>query len=183
MLKNLLWNYWLPLLVALVVFICIYAANPKFNLPLATIFSSLVTLTGFIFTARTFITFKMNECIYSKQEYRKWVEDTRAEGKVIDNCGIYDPLKDLDTRLGLTCIECICAVGVTVIASCFDLSDFRNLLRLPALNLEIAPSRVLTALIVATLGFVLARVFSAILLINKNIKSIIDVWESTHKGR
>src|SRR5690606_10849700 len=69
---------------------------------LSSVFSGLLTLTGFMFTARTFITFKLNEVVYGKPEYQQRVEAYQADGAY--TLKLYEPLRELDSKVGRTCL-------------------------------------------------------------------------------
>lgn len=86
------------------IFIC--GSDRTLNGPLAysSAFTGLLTLTGFILTARTFIVFKLNETVYGTDAYRDLVKDFTEQGALKKS--LYEPLKQLDEILGRTSLFC-----------------------------------------------------------------------------
>lgn len=86
------------------------------GIALSSIFTGLLTLTGFMFTARTFITFKLNDTVYSDTDYRAWVEKLQSENS--DVGPLYQPLKTVDETVGSGCLRCLYAL-LTILSFSF----------------------------------------------------------------
>ena len=80
-------------------------------------FSGILALTGFIFTARTFITFKLNEVIYENPKYRSLVEQLQVDQAYHKK--LYDPLRNLDYKLNITTHMCLWSTALFLVASFF----------------------------------------------------------------
>ena len=79
------------------------------------IFSGLLALTGFVFTARTFITFKLNEDIYGTPSYRSYVEQLRKDGAYTKE--LYAPLRQIDQSLGTATYMCLWATALFLVVA------------------------------------------------------------------
>lgn len=169
------------------------------RLSLDSIFSGLLALTGFVFTARTFITFKLQEVVYGNPGYQRYVEKLRQDGAY--DRELYAPLKELDANLGNTTGMCLAALAlfamVSIIPECkpivldanttvYKCLDFfnKNNIGLLAQNLKtlrFLPAVVVTDAAVLYFFFVLWQVFRTTLSLNKNIHSIIEHWEEDYR--
>lgn len=160
---------------------------------LNSVFTGLLTLTGFMFTARTFITFKLNEVVYGRPEYRQRVEELQADGAYTQK--VYEPLRSLDATVGRACLLCF-ATLFCVLAFSFLPREWSKLGSsfLDTWKISASPSAFWTATPirflayqVATIGvfsvvfLIIAEVFSAIMSVNRNIRSIISEWEENYK--
>jgi hypothetical protein len=161
-------------------------------LALSSVFSGLLALTGFMFTARTFITFKLNEVVYGSPNYRKYVEELKKDGAISDP--LYAPLKQLDTTLGKTCLFCFGTLfGLAVFALLpkdwgAGLALHERLLP-PAVGTIATPVTVLfvfyqlfTWLVYSAVLISIICVFWCIVRVNQNIKSIITHWEDLYNN-
>lgn len=98
-----------------------YSTFPTLRLSLDSIFSGLLALTGFVFTARTFITFKLNEVVYGSPEYRQYVEALKREGAYKQE--LYDPLKAIDKSLGAATYMCLWSTIMFIIVAFFPKTE------------------------------------------------------------
>lgn len=64
--------------------------------------SGMFALAGFVATARSFLLFKMNECVYEKTDYHRHVRDIEGQ-----STPIYSGLRVLDERMG-RCLWACC---------------------------------------------------------------------------
>jgi hypothetical protein len=160
-------------------------------------FTGLLTLTGFMFTARTFITFKLNEAVYGVESYQKHVEALQRDGAY--SLELYEPLKELDTTLGKTCLYCFGTLFAVVLFSMIP-RDFgagdslwsRIMARCAAgdavpsdteqLPFSFVVYQVLTVLAYSALLSAIVNVFDAIFRVNRNIRGIINEWEKKYKA-
>ncbi len=101
------------------VLVCIaltkFTTFSELRLTLDSIFAGLLALTGFVFTARTFITFKLNEVIYGSAYYRSHVEKLKSEGAYTRD--LYDPLKHIDNNLGVATYMCLWATILFIVVA------------------------------------------------------------------
>lgn len=161
-------------------------------LALSSVFSGLLALTGFMFTARTFITFKLNEVVYGSINYRKYIEELKKDGAISDP--LYAPLKQLDTTLGKTCLLCFGTLfGLAVFALLpkdwgAGLPLHERLLT-PAAGTVATPVtalfafyQVFTWLVYSAVLISIICVFWCIVRVNQNIKSIISHWEDAYNN-
>jgi hypothetical protein len=172
----------------------------KFRISIGSLFGGLLALTGFLFTARTFITFKLNEVIYGNPNYRGLIEQLRKEGAYDKE--LYDPLKKLDSNLGTTSYMSLTALLLVLVLGFFPdyknvilpkgfspnyLSEFvfskvgwtslwQNNLILPVLVYKVYSSITLGFLVVTGL-----KIFQCISSVNQNIGAIIEHWEDEYK--
>ncbi len=162
---------------------------------LNSVFTGLLTLTGFMFTARTFITFKLNELVYGRPEYRQRVEKLQAEGAY--TMKLYEPLRVLDTTVGRTCLFCFATLFFVLSFSFLpkEWSSLRSSLwdSWKAWNDPVAPLtfagafpwrflvyQVATIAIFFVIFGIIVEVFSAIKSVNANIRDIISEWERNY---
>lgn len=192
------WLFWI--LVLLTVIFVNARLLACIRLSLDSIFSGLLALTGFVFTARTFITFKLHEVVYGNPTYRTYIEGLRKDGAY--DRELYDPLRELDTSLGNA--TGMCLVSLSLFAFVAFLPDYKEIVldsstkvsRLydilsSAHNLTLVldnPSAIIPVAVALVsdvallyLLFVLNQVFRTTVSLNKNIKAIIDHWEKDYK--
>ena len=160
----------------------------------SSVFSGLLALTGFVFTARTFITFKLQEEVYSSKRYRTHHKKLREDGAIEEE--LYEPLKILDTSMGRATFGCLLGVVLIVILSLFpDISISNkkiNELSLFALFHSLEKDQILGQFpVLSYLCFVrFCNMFSAVyfaylsyeiaytvIKFNRNIAAIISFWE------
>lgn len=93
-----------------------------FRISLDSIFAGMLALAGFIFTARTFIVFKLNESFYGNSSYREMIKELKRDGAYDKE--LYGPLKNLDNMLHKSTFMCVAGVivffGCTIVYSFFD---------------------------------------------------------------
>lgn len=154
-------------------------------------FSGLLALTGFMFTARTFITFKLNEAVYGNESYQKQVEEFQKDGAYQSE--LYEPLKKLDSTLGQTCLFCFGTLFSLVLFSLIP-NEWGNGTSLWAkiatrcaggtesISGWFVTYQVLTTAAYGALIAAIVHVFYAILRVNRNIRGIIDEWEKKYKA-
>lgn len=183
--------------------ILIFALFTKFemlsNLRLGfdSIFSGLLALTGFIFTARSFITIKLNDVIYGNEEYRKYIFDLKKEGAY--KYGLYDPLKNIDSNLANATSMCLYATVLFVIVAFIpeletitlinkelfeypfqifsSKSDLLTLVKATSLTVAY---KVVTDTALVYFVFCLYQMVLATKSLHKNMNSIIAHWEEEY---
>ena len=165
------------------------------SVSLNSVFTGLLTLAGFLFSARTFITFKLNESVYCKAHYQQMVEKFQEDGAY--NSKLYDPLKALDANLGKTCLRCFITLFVVLCFLVFlpkswqakpplwetygvwhssktlafgDAFTWRNLIYEGA-----------TVFVFAVVFAIIVEIYSAVSAVNRNIQSIIAAWENDYE--
>lgn len=175
----------------------------NFRISLEALFTGLLALTGFIFTARTFITFKLNEVCYGNPDYQALVENLQQTG--IYNRSLYAPLKNLDSNLGLTTYLCLISLIFIVIFGClpkysnmtipkgfqppiyltdfaFSAAGWKNLID-HGMFLSVFGYQVFSCATYAILITTMLKISEAVVSINRNIKDIIEHWEEQHTNR
>jgi hypothetical protein len=192
---------WKKLLIALAVLAIVLAAivcsgsERIMNGPLAinSAFSGLLALTGFMFTARTFITFKLNEVVYGSDNYRGYVEELKKAGAYSDP--LYQPLKELDSTLGRTSLFCfgtlIFLVGFALLPK--EWGSGRSVIERiepwsageisVKMSIRFLVYQMLTWLVYSAILLSIIRVFWCILRVNINIKRIITQWEDSYSRK
>jgi len=187
-------------LAGMVVFLNV-SFSSRLRVSFDSIFSGLLALTGFVFTARTFITFKLNEIVYGSANYRAYVKKLKEDGAY--NNELYDPLREVDRILGNTTEMCLTGLGVIAIAailpdidkiniSCnINVDSFYKLISLKTnvlcaiknprcfLNLVVV---LVTDAAILYFVFILLQTYKATKCINSNIKDIIDHWEEDYNN-
>lgn len=171
----------------------------QLRLSIDAVFSGLLALTGFIFTARTFITFKLNEAVYGTPTYRTYIESLRKDDPKREE--LYSPLKALDASLGNATGMCLLALALFAVVS--FLPDYQSIAlddstRVRSLSAVLASRRhcalalhspaTLLPVLVATVSnaallyflFVLHQVYRTSWSLNGNIKAIIAHWETEY---
>jgi hypothetical protein len=166
-----------------------------------SIFSGLLALTGFVFTARTFITFKLHEVVYGNPVYRSYVEKLQKDGAYERE--LYDPLKELDESLGNTtgmCLVALCLFALvafmpdfkeivlnknTKVTTLFDVISSKDNIILaiqhPSCVLPVGVA-IITDAALLYFFFVLNQIFKTTMSLNRNIKAIINHWEDDYKN-
>ena len=173
----------------------------KFRSSLQGLFSGLLALTGFIFTARTFITFKLNEVVYGNPEYQKYVENLKKEGAYQKE--LYDPLRKLDNNLGTITFMCLAGLFLTLLLVFFPevskikfpqdfeptyISDFaftkEGWLKLWNYHLVIGVlvQKIYSSFVASYLLLTILKLLQSVKSMNRNIGAIIDHWEVTYKN-
>jgi hypothetical protein len=190
-------KYWKPVLLvaifALVAASIVICGSEKVisrAIALSSIFTGLLTLTGFMFTARTFITFKLNELVYDKPTYRKSVEEQQATGAY--SMSLYEPLKVLDSKVGRASLQCFVTLFFVLAFSMIPREWGQGHAPLidsckEFIHVGQWPWKFLTYEFAAIFVFVMAfaiivEVFSTILTVNLNIRSIIQEWEKGYEA-
>lgn len=192
------WIYWSLVLLAVVLVNARILASIRLSLD--SIFTGLLALTGFVFTARTFITFKLHEVVYGNPTYRNYVEKLREDGA--SDKELYDPLRELDSSLGNATGMCLVALALfalvaflpdhknitldasTKVSRVYDIISSRSNLRLVAKNpsaLIPVGVAVVSDMALIYFFFVLNQILRTTISLNKNIKAIIDHWEQDYK--
>lgn len=172
----------------------------ELRLTLDSIFSGLLALTGFVFTARTFITFKLNEVIYDSPKYRSYVEKLKEEGAYKQE--LYDPLKSIDSSLGVATYMCLWATILFIavaflpamkeplaISSKVKAENVLQLLTQIDLNQFMGRHdvqlslicKVFTDVTMMYFGFCLYQMILTARALHKNISDIVSHWEAEYK--
>lgn len=161
---------------------------------LNSVFTGLLTLAGFLFSARTFITFKLNETVYCKSHYHEFVEKFQDDGAY--NAKLYDPLKKLDADLGKVCLRCFITLFVVLSFLVFlptgwqakptlwdtyqiwrgSTLGFFNAFKWQNIVYEVATTTVFTVIFA-----IIIEIYSAVSAVNRNIQSIIAAWEEEYE--
>lgn len=170
------------------------------RISLDCIFSGLLALTGFVFTARTFITFKLNEVIYSNEKYQIYVEKLKKEDA--RRAELYSPLRYIDASLGTATYMCIWATAMfLVVAICpktgeiklgpsYTLTNVYGLLFDPALwplakhNSTVLSSFIRKAVVDLSMTyfvFCIYQMVSTTRAIHENIQDIVRQWEADYR--
>jgi len=184
------------------------SASTKFStfstlrLSLDSIFSGLLALTGFVFTARTFITFKLNEVVYGSPEYRDYVEALKREGAYKQD--LYDPLKAIDNSLGTATYMCLWSTILFIIVAFFP--KIEGPLTLPnkataeyiwemamkicfadfLIDMHLLTStayKIFTDATMVYFGFCVYQMIITAKSLHHNISDIITHWETHYKGQ
>jgi len=189
--------FW-PLVIICVLF-TEFALLKNLRLSFDSIFSGVLALTGFIFTARSFITIKLNDVIYSSDKYRNYIADLKKEGAYKQN--LYDPLKTIDTSLANATYMCLCATVLLVVVAfvpkldkidmgnkvVFDYAyqiflskiDLAVLVRSKAVVTSVI-FKIITDAALVYFGFCLYQMIIAATSLHQNINSIIAHWETEY---
>ena len=172
------------------------------RLTLDCIFSGLLALTGFVFTARTFITFKLNEVIYSDVKYRKHVEALQRDGAYKQK--LYEPLRNIDQSLENATYMSLWSVGLFILVaflpresevnidashkakSIMDImsnSSTRTLVASHLEKLEPFVWKMITDVAMTYFVFCLYQMIVTTRSLHKNIKAIVDYWEKDYEDK
>jgi hypothetical protein len=182
-----------------------FTATTKFSLmsdlriSLDAIFSGLLALTGFVFTARTFITFKLNEVIYGSSQYRDYVEKLQKEGAYKQL--LYDPLRNIDNKLGTATYMCLCSIIMFVIVAflpkaasiklgsnqvaeyIYQLFLYTDITSIFTAVNYILPLiyKLITDIALVYFGFCIYQMVIAAKALHQNISDIVRHWEEDYK--
>lgn len=186
-------------LVAICVLFTEFALLKNLRLSFDSIFSGVLALTGFIFTARSFITIKLNDVIYGSDKYRTYISDLKKEGAYKQN--LYDPLKTIDSSLANATYMCLYATVLLVVVAFvpkLDKIDMGNKVVFdyayqiflskidPAVLIKskVVVTSILFKIITDTalvyFGFCLYQMLLAAKSLHQNINSIIAHWEDEY---
>lgn len=184
------------------VFTCVlvtkFSTFSELRLSLDSIFSGLLALTGFVFTARTFITFKLNEVIYGSEQYRDYVKKLKEDG-AYKKC-LYDPLKQIDSKMGAATYMCLWATIMFIVVAFLPKSvslDMGNNVKAEYvcqviynadINALVATKKLLLPLIYKVItdatmiyfGFCLYQMVITAKSLHQNISDIIVHWEEEY---
>lgn len=187
------------LLVLALAFGTSFSFFENFKLSLDGLFTGFLALTGFIFTARTFVTFKLNEVIYDNKNYRRWVEQIQKENP--DSKNLYDPLKKLDNKLSTATAMCLANLILLALLACFPklssitptnftithlceiflLQDFRNYISSNKFLIVIIFQKAFSSITYAFVIITVIKLLDTLRSINLNIQDIINHWEDEYK--
>ncbi len=173
----------------------------EFRLSLDGLVTGLLALTGFIFTARTFVTFKLNEVIYSNPVYRRRVEGFQRDGAY--NKKLYTPLKELDKSLGNATLMCLLSLAFLAILACipkqasnmipaifkdrylvewmFTMQGWEDLFA-TGIAFKILFLKIYSSLSLSFLFITVIKLIFVLSSINKNIQDIIHEWENEYEN-
>ncbi len=87
---------------------CFYAQSLR-----ASLFTGFLTLSGFLFTVKTFLIVRLQQDVYADEDYQKWVLDVAH--RLNQDITVYGSLR----RLGRWLFYCVCA---TSLASLFQMT-------------------------------------------------------------
>lgn len=152
----------------------------------SALFSGVMAMAGFLFTARSFLIFKLNEEVYHKDEYRRRVASLAAEGGA--NADVYRPLEAFDARIGRAlhaCVLTLCLVCAASMCSMrFENTDSRlvMLLRPRSVQWVMVARRLLADAAMASVVLTLWRVFGTVESMNRNFSAIIRHWRDSAKA-
>ncbi|XOB63881.1 hypothetical protein ACMC5R_07220 [Deferribacteres bacterium DY0037] len=182
--------------IFVIIFVILFLATPmglfvNTKISIDTIFSGFLALVGFLFTARTFITFKLHEVIYGNPVYRQFVEKAKAEGAYKKE--LYDPLKTLDSDLAKITLFSLVAVIIFFIFSLFptmpkgfDDLYLYEMIRIKTFYQQEGCFKAIGVQFVSTFAFsyffvTFYAILKALKSINSNIQDIINHWEQESK--
>lgn len=167
-----------------------------FKISLDSLFAGMLALAGFIFTARTFIVFKLNDSFYSNDNYRNMIEELRKDGAYRHK--LYTPLKNLDDTLHKSTIYCLTSVIVfffcSIFYSYFDSGlgvqqtqdcelTIMNLYNAGVIdNITSFLGKAIVSISISFFMVVIVNVISGVKKVNLNIKDIINHWEEDHEN-
>jgi hypothetical protein len=158
-------------------------------LPIGSAFAGMLALNGFMFTARTFIVFKLNDTVYSNENYRKEVEEFKKQGAY--GLELYEPLKNLDSVIGRASLMCfvtlICLTLFALIPRLFtDYGSLWQVVNQSRLGVEHTcyfVFQLITWVIYSSVVIAILSACYALLRVNFNIKEILKKWESDYKPK
>lgn len=164
-----------------------------FKISYNSLFTGMLALIGFIFAARTFITFKLYETVYSSEKYQKRIFDLKKEGAYKEK--IMRPLKILDAALSFTTTLSVAAIFLLTIISFVDppkTSNIKNISEVLSYiysnyniisintiktNIFHVGYKLLSDIVCSTFIIVFIQLAYNLRSLNKNIGSIIDLWQ------
>lgn len=165
------------------------------SVSLNSVFTGLLTLAGFLFSARTFITFKLNESVYCKTHYQQIVEKFQEDGAY--NSKLYDPLKALDTNLGKTCLRCFVTLFFVLcflvflpkgwqakppLWETYNIWNGSTLAFWDAFKWQNLVYEGATVFVFSVVFAIVIEIYSAVSAVNRNIHSIIAAWENDYEA-
>ena len=181
--------------VAACVILCGSETVFKRTLTIDSIFAGMLALTGFLFTARTFVTFKLHESVYGDEKYRRNWKQMKDEGGFRDEKKLYDPLKKFDKKVGEATRFCFLNLLVILVFS-FIPSWFGK----AGISITDAWTsastwyeglsnhwmeviyELLSGVVLSGIVLVIVHSFYAFLSINRNIQRIIQLWENEYEN-
>jgi hypothetical protein len=155
-----------------------------FKITLSSLFSGLLALNGFMFSARTFIIFKLYETVYSKRDYKIRIDKLRNEGGYSKE--LLDPLKSLDRSLSSTAILSLLSLILLVfISSLGEKPDIFNHANIFNMSLLVPPVKMFYPVFYKLLSDAVCSVMIVTFIqmcycvrsLNINFNSIFDVWK------
>ena len=188
--------------IVVVWFVCTkITISTDLRLTLDSIYSGLLALTGFVFTARTFITFKLNEMIYGTGSYREYVAKLKVDGAYSKE--LYDPLKSIDKKLGTATYMCLWATILFIVVAFIpkpSIIDLGNNLKIAYLfqtffERSLTSSamleklclpfffKLITDIALIYFGFCLYQMLITVKSLHQNISDIIEHWEKDYKHK
>ncbi|TCK58426.1 hypothetical protein [Seleniivibrio woodruffii] len=183
--------------IFVIIFVILFMATPmglfvNTKISIDTIFSGFLALVGFLFTARTFITFKLHEVIYGNPAYQQHVKQAQEEGAYKKE--LYDPLKTLDSDLAKITLFSLVAVVIFFLFSFFQTmpKGFNNLYLYEMIGdktfyQQVGCFKAIEIQLISTFAFsyffvTFYAILKALKSINSNIQDIIDHWEKQSKA-
>jgi hypothetical protein len=157
------------------------------TLSVDSIFAGTLALAGFLFTARTFVTFKLIDDVYKNPFYIKNWEELKQH-KLVDG-ELYKPLKGFDEKIQHAIKSCFFALLVIFLFSMlpkhfcgeskpvsqlFKEDNIRGVLEF---HYDSLAYDAISLFVISSVVFVLVTTFFAILKIDENIKAIIKISE------
>lgn len=128
-----------------------------------SLFSGMMAMAGFLFTARSFLVLNLEKEVYGKKAYRDWqAKLSREDGK--SSPDPYVPFEEFDRKLGRTIWWCVSAICVLWLAAL-----------VPATQAPHA-HRALADLAVAFVLSTIIQVACSVRSMNRNFRSIIRFW-------
>lgn len=184
------------LITTLSVLINIFAPKAiidNFKISYNSLFTGMLALIGFIFAARTFITFKLYETVYSTEKYQDRILQYKKGGAYKQK--LMQPLQTLDTALSFTTWMSVIAMFLLTLISFIkppavaDISTIPNFFTLITQNFKTVTVKSLWTVLFPT-GYkffsdVVCSTFIVVFLqliynlrsLNRNISQIIGVWQ------
>ena len=165
----------------------------NFKISYNSLFSGMLALIGFVFAARTFITFKLYETVYSTERYQKKIFGLKNEGAYKEK--LLHPLNNLDGSLSLTTTLSVIAMLLLTVISFIDppaTSEIKNIsdvisffiLNYKSISMSIFKQNIFPVgyklfsdIVCSTFIIVFIQLVYNLRSLNKNIGSIIDIWQ------
>jgi hypothetical protein len=190
-----------PKQVTLLVFFLAFSINllassaiiDDFKISYNSLFSGMLALIGFVFAARTFITFKLYETVYSTQRYQKRIFGLKSDGTY--NEKLMHPLSTLDTSLSFTTTISVVAMLLLTVISFIEppkTSSIKNISEIftyvsvnyKSITFELIKSKsfpvaykLFSDIVCSTFIVVFIQLVYNLRSLNKNVGSIIDIWQ------
>lgn len=196
------WKNWVRFWIAVAVLSLVSQISfpSKLRVSLDSMLSGLLALAGFMFAARTFITFKLQEVVYGNPKYQELVANLQEDGATRQ--ALFAPLRTLDTNLGNTTSICFVSLLLFLVVACIPeakeitLDPSTKILAIREVfvhdhgvwllltspgALLVVLSKVMADTAFVYFAFCLYRIIMATVSLNKNIHSIIDHWEAAYR--